>query len=95
MSRLEWLVVAAMLVIAFAVAVTHLDGTLLGKFLAGEPLPEMTGNADDRFLYAVFPLAVLIWWAAAWFPDQRDFLRTGAWVVLAAGLAYALYQLVA
>jgi hypothetical protein len=95
MSRWEWLVVAVMLAIAFTVALTHRDGTLLGKFLAGEPLPEIKGSADDRFLYAVFPLAMLIWWAAGWFPNQRDFLRTGAWVVLGAGLAYALYQLAA
>ena len=95
MSRWEWLVVAAMLAIAFAVAFSHLDGTLLGQWLSGQPLPEMQRNADDRFLYAIFPLALLVWWASSWFPNQRDFLRIGVWVLLGAGVAYALYQLVA
>jgi hypothetical protein len=95
MSRWEWLVVAAMLAIAFAVAFSHLDGTLLGKWLAGEPLPEMQRNADDRMFYAIFPLALLVWWASSMFPGARDFLRTGAWILLGAGVAYALYQLVA
>ncbi|MBV8165146.1 MAG: hypothetical protein JO021_00045 [Alphaproteobacteria bacterium] len=92
MSRWEWVVIAVMLAIAFAVALTHLDGTLLGRFFAGEPLPELQRSADDRFLYAIFPCALLIWWAAAMFPNRRDFLRTGAYILVAAGIAYALYQ---
>ena len=92
MSRLEWVVIAAMLAIAAAVTVTHLDGTLLGRFLAGEPLPEVQRNADDRFLYAIFPLALLIWWGSSMFPNQRDFLRTGAWILLGVGVAYGFWQ---
>jgi hypothetical protein len=93
MSRLEWLIVAAMMAIAFAVTFTHLDGTVLGRWLSGQPLPEMQQSADDRWFYAIFPLALLIWWSAAWFPNARDFLRTGAWVVLGAGVLMALWQL--
>jgi hypothetical protein len=55
----------------------------------------MPRSADDRFIYAIFPLALLVWWASSWFPNQRDFLRTGVWILLGAGVAYALYQLVA
>jgi hypothetical protein len=92
MSRWEWVVIGAMLAIAAAVTLSHLDGTVLGRFLAGEPLPEIQRNADDRFLYALFPLALLIWWGSSMFPNQRDFLRTGAWILLGAGVAYGFYQ---
>jgi len=95
MSRLEWLVIGAMLVIAFAVTATHLDGTLLGKWLSGDKLPEMQRTADDRVFYAIPLLALLIWWSAAWFPNARDFLRTGAWILIGGGLLYALYTWVA
>jgi hypothetical protein len=95
MSRLEWVVVAVMLAIAFAVTFSHLDGSLLGKWLAGEPLPEMKQAADDRVFYAIPLLALLIWWGSQMFPGAREFLRTGAWVVLGIGLLYALYTLVA
>lgn len=95
MSRLEWLVVAVMLAIAFAVSMNQLDGSMLGKWLSGQPLPETQATADDRIFYAIPLVALLVWWGAAWFPQARDFLRTGAWVVLAAGLLYALYTWVA
>ena len=95
MSRWEWLVVIAMLAIAFAVAFGHLDGTLLGKWLAGEPLPELQRDADNRVFYAIPLLALLIWWASRMFPNAHDFLRTGAFVLLGIGVLYALYLLVA
>jgi len=95
MSRWEWLVVIAMLTIAFAVALGHLDGTLLGKWLAGEPLPELPRNADNRVFYAIPLLALLIWWASRMFPNAHDFLRTGAFVLIGVGILYALFLLVA
>jgi hypothetical protein len=95
MSRWEWLVIAAMLAIACAVAFGHLDGTLLGKWLAGEPLPEVSRNADNRLFYAIPLLAMLIWWSSRLFPDARDFLRTGAFVLLGGGVLYALYLMLA
>ena len=91
MSRWEWLVVFAMLAIACVIAAGHLDGTLLGKWLAGEPLPELTRNADNRVFYAIPLLALLIWWASRLFPNAHDFLRTGAFVLIGVGILYALY----
>jgi hypothetical protein len=95
MSRWEWLVVIAMLAIALAVAFGHLDGTLLGKWLAGEPLPELRRDADNRVFYAIPLLALLIWWASRMFPNARDFLRTGAFALIGVGILYALYLMVA
>jgi hypothetical protein len=95
MSRWEWLVVLAMLAIAFAVAFGHLDGTLLGKWLAGEPLPELPRDADNRVFYAIPLIALLIWWASRMFPSAHDFLRTGAFVLIGIGILYALYLLAA
>ncbi len=94
MSRWEWLIVAAMLAIATAVAVGHLDGSLLGKWLAGEPLPELSRNADNRVFYAIPLVALLIWWASRLFPNARDFLRTGAYVLIGGGILYALYLMI-
>ena len=91
MSRWDWLVIFAMLAIACVAALGHLDGTLLGKWLAGEPLPELTRDADNRVFYAIPLLALLIWWASRLFPNAHDFLRTGAFVLIGVGILYALY----
>lgn len=93
MSRFEWVIVLAMLLIAFAVTLTNLDGTLLGKWLSGEPLPEMKSFGNDRLFYAIALVSLLIWWGSRLFPNQRDFLRTGAFVLLGVGVLYALYLL--
>jgi hypothetical protein len=95
MSRLEWLIVIALLAIASAVTLGHLEGTRLGAFLSGEALPTTPIEADNRVFYAIPLLALLVWWGARLFPGQRDFLRTGAFVLIGIGIAYALYQLVA
>ncbi|HUA52540.1 MAG TPA: hypothetical protein VMB81_10265 [Candidatus Sulfotelmatobacter sp.] len=94
MSRWEWLVVAAMLVIALAVASSHLGGSWLGAWLAGEQLPELARDADNRVFYAIPLLALLIWWASRLFPNAREFLTTGAFVLIGIGILYALYLLV-
>jgi hypothetical protein len=95
MSRFEWLIVIAMLAIAGAVTLAHLDGTQLGRWLSGQPLPDVGVRTDDRLFYAIPLLALLIWWGSRWFPDKREFLRTGAFVLLGGGILYALYMLVA
>jgi hypothetical protein len=95
MSRIEWLIVIALLAIASIVTLSHLEGTQLGRWLSGESLPALQDNADDRVFYAIPLLALLIWWASRHFPDKRDFLRTGAFVMIGAGILYALYLLVA
>lgn len=95
MSRLEWLIVIALLAIASAVTLEHLEGTRLGAFLSGEALPMRPIEADNRVFYAIPLLALLIWWSSQLFPGRRDFLRTGAFVLIGVGIAYALYQLVA
>ena len=94
MSRWEWLVIVAMLVIAGAAAIGHLDGTALGRWLAGEALPDMRVDVDDRVFYAIPLLALLIWWGSQLIPDARQFLRTGAVVLLAVGVLYALWRMV-
>ena len=93
MSRWEWLVILAMLLIASAVAVSQLDGSALGKWLAGEALPAVGRDVDDRVFYAIPLLALLIWWGSQMVPNARDFLRTGAFVLLGMGVLYALYRL--
>jgi hypothetical protein len=95
MSRFEWLVIIAMLVIAGAVTLGHLEGTQLGRWLSGEPLAAYGVRADDRVFYAIPLLAMLIWVASRMFPDKRDFLRTGAIVLLGGGILYALYLMAA
>jgi hypothetical protein len=95
MSRFEWLIVIALLAIASVVTLSHLEGTQLGRWLSGEPLPAIEGSDDSRLFYAIPLLALLIWWASRWFPDKRDFLRTGAYLLIGAGILYALYLLVA
>jgi len=92
MNRWEWLVVGAMLVIAFAVASSHLGGSWLGAWLGGESLPAMTLSADNRVFYAIPLLALLIWWASRMFPNAREFLTTGAFVLIGVGMLYALYR---
>jgi len=94
MSRFEWLIVIAMLAIASAVTLGHLDGTPLGRWLSGEPLPALEARADDRVFYAIPVLALLIWWSSRLFPDKRDFLRTGAYVLVGVGVLYALYLMI-
>ncbi len=95
MSRFEWLIVIALLAIASAVTLSHLDGTQVGRWFSGEALPDVQGDADSRVFYAIPLLALLIWWASRWFPDKREFLRTGAFVLIGVGILYALYLLVA
>ena len=95
MSRFEWLIVIAMIAIASAVTLGHLEGTRLGAWLAGEQLPTFAVNADDRVFYAIPLLALLIWWGSQLFPGKHDFLRTGAFVLVGVGIAYALFRLVA
>jgi hypothetical protein len=95
MSRFEWLIVIALLAIASAVTLGHLEGTALGRWLAGAPLPDATYRADDRVFYAIPLLALLIWYASRRFPGAHDFLRTGAFVLIGVGILYALYLLVA
>jgi hypothetical protein len=95
MSRWEWLVVIAMLVIASAVTLGNLDGTTLGKWLSGESLPELARDADNSLFYALPLLALLAWWSSQLFPGARDFLRTGAFVLIGLGVLYALYRMVA
>ena len=91
MSRWEWLVVGVMLAIAVAVASSHLGGSWLGAWLAGESLPAMARGADNRVFYAIPLLALLIWWASRLFPNAREFLTTGAFVLIGVGMLYALY----
>jgi hypothetical protein len=95
MSRFEWLIVIALLAIASAVTLSHIEGTQLGQWLSGEALPAVQSDADNRVFYAIPLLALLIWWASRWFPDKHDFLRTGAFVLIGVGILYALYLLVA
>ncbi len=95
MSRWEWLVIAAMLAIACVAAFGHLDGTLLGTWLAGQPLPDLKQDADSRVFYAIPLLALLIWWGSRMFPGAHDFLRTGAFVLVGIGVLYALYLMLA
>jgi hypothetical protein len=95
MSRIEWLIVIALLAIASAVTLSHLDGTVLGRWLSGAPLPDTPTVADDRVFYAIPLLALLIWWASRLFPGAHDFLRTGAFVLIGVGILYALYLYVA
>ncbi|MEJ0069182.1 MAG: hypothetical protein WDO24_11175 [Pseudomonadota bacterium] len=73
MSRFEWLIVIALLAIASAVTLSHLDGTALGRWLSGAPLPDTAYVADDRVFYAIPLLALLIWWASRLFPNAHDF----------------------
>jgi hypothetical protein len=97
MTRLEWAVIIALLLIASIVTFSHLDGTMMGKFLAGEPLPELKrqgATADSQLFYAVPLVALLLWWASRMFPARREFLRTGALVLLGVAVVYALYLLV-
>jgi len=95
MSRFEWLIVIALLAIASAATLSHLEGTQLGQWLWGEPLAEIQRDADDRLFYAIPLLALLIWWTSRRFPSQRDFLRVGAFVLIGGGILYALYLLAA
>jgi hypothetical protein len=95
MSRFEWLIVIALLAIASAATLSHLEGTQLGRWFSGEPLAAIERDADDRLFYAIPLLALLIWWSSRRFPNQRDFLRVGAFVLIGGGILYALYLLVA
>ena len=95
MTRWEWLVIFAMLAIACIAAFDHLEGTLLGTWLAGNALPELDRDADNRVFYAIPLLALVIWWASRMFPNAHDFLRTGAFVLVGAGILYALYRMLA
>ncbi len=53
----------------------------------------MRRDVDDRVFYAIPLLALLIWWGSQMVPNARDFLRTGAVVLLGMGVLYALYRL--
>jgi len=75
-------------------AVTEFE-TYLADHPPSDMLPEVQGDADNRVFYAIPLLALLIWWASRWFPDKREFLRTGAFVLIGVGILYALYLLVA
>ena len=80
-----------MLAIAFAVASGHLGGTWLGAWLAGEDLPALARDPSNRVFYAIPLLALLVWWASRLVPNAREFLTTGAFVLIGVGVLYALY----
>jgi hypothetical protein len=95
MGRSEWILIGVMLAIAFAAMFSGgaLDGTPLGLLLAGQPLPDRPAvDGTAQVMGAIMLLAALVFLLAQMLPGQRDFLRTGSIVLLAAGVLYAIFD---